>query len=104
MGGGPTAPALKEKEKKVVLAVLPWPEKVCTKSIRELEEEFEDVEVRFFYSHFENGKMTGVDVPEGMYWNLLRHSIRIQSASKPTYMYIPIRPNPPQSSSVAPPT
>lgn len=63
MGGGPMTPA---EEKKLVLAVLPWPEKVCAKAIRELEEEFEDVEVRFFYSHFENGKMEGVDVPEGM--------------------------------------
>jgi phosphoglycerate dehydrogenase-like enzyme len=65
MGGGPTAPVSNEaKEKVLVTAVLPWPEKVCEKSIHELKDEFDDVEVQFFYSHFENGKVTGVDVPE----------------------------------------
>jgi hypothetical protein len=68
MGGGPTAPVSNEaKEKVLVTAVLPWPEKVCEKSIHELKDEFDDVEVQFFYSHFENGKVTGVDVPEGVY-------------------------------------
>jgi hypothetical protein len=67
MGGGPTAPVSNEaKEKVLVTAVLPWPEKVCEKSIHDLKDEFDNVEVQFFYSHFENGKMTGVDVPEGM--------------------------------------
>ena len=64
MGGGPTAPA--SKEKVLVTAVLPWPEKVCAKPISDLKEEFGDVEVQFYYSHFENGKLEGVDVPEGV--------------------------------------
>jgi hypothetical protein len=57
MGGGPTVPASKEKGK---------PEKVCEKSIRDLKDEFGDVEVQFFHSRYENGKMEGVDVPKGM--------------------------------------
>lgn len=68
MGGGPTTPDLKgegKKEKTTVLAVLPWPEKVVAPAIKALEEEFNDIEVQFFYSHFENGKIEGVDVPEG---------------------------------------
>jgi hypothetical protein len=66
MGGGPTVPASKEKGKVLVTAVLPWPEKVCEKSIRDLKDEFGDVEVQFFHSRYENGKMEGVDVPKGM--------------------------------------
>jgi len=64
MGGGPEAPSKKEKE--LVLAVLPWPKEQCQAGIEALQKEFDHLEVQHFYSHFENGKITVDDIPEGL--------------------------------------
>ena len=67
MGGGPEVPSKKcSKNKELVLAVLPWPAEQCKKGIEELENEFDHLEVRHYYSHFENGKVTVDDIPEGL--------------------------------------
>lgn len=66
MGGGTELPARGgSQEKELVLCVLPWPEENAQKGITELKDAFKDVEVKYFNSKFENGKMKPLDVPEG---------------------------------------
>ena len=67
MGGGPDIPSRDgaSKEKVLVLCTLPWPEEIAAHGIQALKEAFNDVELRYFHSKFENGKMEPLDVPEG---------------------------------------
>jgi hypothetical protein len=66
MGGGPDLPSRDgSKKKEVVLCALPWPEEQAASGIKALKEAFEDVEVAYYHSKYENGK-SKVDVPEGM--------------------------------------
>ncbi|KAF2132652.1 hypothetical protein P153DRAFT_333110 [Dothidotthia symphoricarpi CBS 119687] len=68
MGGGPELPhpphAAKEKE--LVLCVVPFPENAAKKGIEKVEEEFEDVEVRYYYSRVEKGRPVQIDIPEDL--------------------------------------
>ncbi|KAH7408461.1 hypothetical protein DE146DRAFT_605802 [Phaeosphaeria sp. MPI-PUGE-AT-0046c] len=65
MGGGPDAPSKPSSSKKeLVLCTLPWPQEKAEKSIAGLKEEFNDVEVDYYYTKFENGKMEPTDIPE----------------------------------------
>ena len=67
MGGGsdfPTRDASKEKE--LVLCTLPWPEENAKNGVEELKKEFDNVELHYFYTKFEHGKVQAVDIPEGM--------------------------------------
>ncbi|KAF1359486.1 hypothetical protein EJ07DRAFT_120162 [Lizonia empirigonia] len=67
MGGGPEAPSKSAtKEKELVLAVLPWPAAQCKKGIEALKKEFDHLQVQHYYSHFENGKVTVDDMPDGL--------------------------------------
>jgi hypothetical protein len=68
MGGGPEVPSKTgSKDKELVLAVLPWPAEQCKKGIKELEKEFDNIKVQHYYSHFDNGKVTVDDIPDGTY-------------------------------------
>lgn len=64
MGGGPVAPPQTSKD--LVLAVLPWPKEQCAAGIAALEKEFDNLQVQHFYSHFDNGKITVDDIPDGL--------------------------------------
>ncbi|KAH8732823.1 hypothetical protein GQ44DRAFT_696492 [Phaeosphaeriaceae sp. PMI808] len=65
MGGGQDIPSRESSgEKELVLCTLPWPEDQAKKSIELLKEEFKDIEVRYFYTVFENGKMQSINIPE----------------------------------------
>jgi hypothetical protein len=67
MGGGPDLPSRdgSSKKKELVLCALPWPEEQAAHGIKALKEAFEDVEVAYYHSKFENGKPELVDVPKG---------------------------------------
>jgi hypothetical protein len=67
MGGGPDLPSRggASKEKELVLCALPWPEEEAERGIKALKEAFEDVDVKYYHSKFENGKPKLVDVPDG---------------------------------------
>jgi hypothetical protein len=68
MGGGPDLPSRgASKEKELVLCALPWPEEQAERGIKALKEAFEDVEVKYYHSKFENGKPALVDVPDGKF-------------------------------------
>ncbi|OAL07444.1 hypothetical protein IQ06DRAFT_289164 [Phaeosphaeriaceae sp. SRC1lsM3a] len=65
MGGGPDAPSKpSSSEKQLVLCTLPWPRERAEKGIAGLKEEFEDVEVEYYHTKFENGKVEPIDIPE----------------------------------------
>jgi hypothetical protein len=68
MGGGPEAPLRNsEKPRELLLAVLPWPEKVAEKSIAAIKEEFPNLDVHYIpetYSEKEENRGK-VSVPEG---------------------------------------
>lgn len=67
MGGGPELlHAGGSEEKELILCVIPFPESAAKKGIEELKKEFPNVEVHYFWSKFNNGKLEPVDVPEGM--------------------------------------
>jgi hypothetical protein len=65
MGGGPDAPSKpSSSEKQLVLCTLPWPQEKAEKGIAGLKEEFNDVEVEYYYT--KPGKEL-VEIPEGMF-------------------------------------
>ncbi|KAH7399289.1 hypothetical protein BKA66DRAFT_160330 [Pyrenochaeta sp. MPI-SDFR-AT-0127] len=67
MGGGSNLPVRDvSKEKELVLCTLPWPEEGAKRGIEELKKEFDNVEVQYFHSKFENGKSFDLDVPEDL--------------------------------------
>lgn len=67
MGGGPEAPFKPaSKEKELVLAVLPWPAEQCKPGIDALEKEFSHLQVQYYYSHYDNGKVIVDDIPPGL--------------------------------------
>lgn len=67
MGGGADLPTRTgSKEKAVILCTLTWPEEVVEKAIEAVKKEFEDVDVHYFVSSFNNGKITPPEVPDGM--------------------------------------
>jgi hypothetical protein len=66
MGGGPDLPSRDgSKKKELVLCALPWPEEQAANGIKALKEAFEDVDVAYYHSKYENGKPVLVDVPKG---------------------------------------
>lgn len=65
MGGGPEVPSRESGKKELVLCALPWEEDRAKKGIEGLKDEFKDVEVEYYYTHFENGKVSPLDVPAG---------------------------------------
>ncbi len=68
MGGGkdlPTRDAKKEKE--LVLCTLVFPSEAVKHSIEQLEKEFDNIEVKYYITKFDNGKISNPVVPEGMY-------------------------------------
>lgn len=67
MGGGEDIPSrTASKEKELVICALPWPQEKAQKGIDEFKKTFEDIDVHYVYTKFENGKMHAVDVPEGV--------------------------------------
>lgn len=66
MGGGSDLPIRESKGKELVLCALPWPRENAQKGIKELEDIFGDVEVEYFHTVFNNGKMEALDISEGM--------------------------------------
>lgn len=67
MGGGPDVPSKESSGKELVLCALPWPQQRAQKGIDGLKEEFKDVDVEYFYTAFDNGKLAVVDIPESTY-------------------------------------
>jgi hypothetical protein len=65
MGGGPDVPSKDASKKELVLCSLPWPQDKAQKGMDGLKEEFKDVDVEYFYTAFDNGKLAAVDIPEG---------------------------------------
>lgn len=62
MGGGPEVPTKDmNNQKEVVLCTISWPESDLKKAIDGLEEEFKDIEVKFYQQ--KQGKK--LEVPEG---------------------------------------
>lgn len=66
MGGGPDIPSRDRasKEKELVLCTLPWPEEMAARGIQALKEAFDDVEVKYFPSTFENGIAAPMEIPK----------------------------------------
>jgi hypothetical protein len=84
MGGGPDLPSRDgSKKKEVVLCALPWPEEQAANGIKALKEAFEDVEVTYYHSKFENGKSKLVDVPEGKRISCVLRSSRMFGCHQP---------------------
>lgn len=74
MGGGEDFPSRgASKEKEIVLCTLPWPKESANKGIEELKKEFKDVEVHYYHTKSEHGKVQPIDVPEGMSLFLYYH-------------------------------
>lgn len=67
MGGGPEIPSPSSSKKELVLCALPWEQNNAQKGLDGLKEEFKDLDVEYFYTAFENGKVAAVDIPEGTY-------------------------------------
>lgn len=65
MGGGPENLPRDSGKKELVLCALPWTEDEAKKGIDGLKEEFKDMEVKYYHTPFNNGKMETVDIPEG---------------------------------------
>lgn len=62
MGGGPELPSKQSvEEKELVLCTLPIPEEAAKKGIAGLQEEYKDLEVKFFESKFGHGQELHVD-------------------------------------------
>lgn len=77
MGGGPDAPSKpSSSEKQLVLCTLPWPRERAEKGIAGLKEEFEDVEVEYYHTKFENGKVEPIDIPEGTFSRLIKQLLQ----------------------------
>ena len=72
MGGGPDAPSRQpSSEKQLVLCTLPWPQERAEKGIAGLKEEFKDVEVKYYYTQWDHGKLVPIEIPEGEFSTLL---------------------------------
>lgn len=69
MGGGSDLPPRQGneyKKKELVLCALPWPEEKAESGIQALKDTFDDVEVKYFHTVYNNGTMQAIDIPEGM--------------------------------------
>jgi hypothetical protein len=66
LGGGPDLPSKDmTKGKELVLCTLPVPEEQAEREIKALKEAFNDVEVKYYHTKFDNGKPELVHIPEG---------------------------------------
>lgn len=69
MGGGPDAPSKPAlSEKQLVLCTLPWPQERAERAIAGLKEEFNNVEVEYYYT--KSGEPS--NVPEGTWSKVVK--------------------------------
>ncbi|KAF2186911.1 hypothetical protein K469DRAFT_705439 [Zopfia rhizophila CBS 207.26] len=69
MGGGPEVPQQKgEKGRTHLLCVLPWPQKVSEKIIKEIQDEFPNLELQYVHENLEDpSQRLKIEVPEELY-------------------------------------